>query len=194
MDITPHDPDDRSRLTGLIRGEKDAMQRDRFRAIALALDGEMTKDIEAKLGRSRAFVQRWVYAYRDHGLDAIKPGKAPGNKCRLAPDALKRFRQRVIAGPTEADGVCTLRGLDFQRILRDEFGVEYSLNGVYALLHRLGFASLAPRPRHRKADPAAQEQFKIDTPLLWMSSDGKHKIYAYRSGFRTNSEPASKAR
>ena len=80
------------------------------------------------------------------------------------------------------------------RILRDEFGVEYSLNGIYALLHRLGFSSLAPRPRHRNTDPAAQEQFKIDTPLLWISSDGKQKVYVYRSGFRTNSEPASKAR
>lgn len=34
------------------------MQRDRYQAIALALDGEMTREIEAKLGGSRAFVQR----------------------------------------------------------------------------------------------------------------------------------------
>jgi len=194
MDVTARDPDDRSRLGGLIRREKDAMQRDRYWAIALALDGEMTRDIEVKLGRSKAFVQRWVYAYRDRGLDAIKPGKAPGNKCRLSPHELERFRARVLAGPTEADGVCTLRGLDFQRILRDEFGVEYSLNGVYALLHRLNFSCLAPRPRHRKTDPEVQEQFKLDTPFFSIPSDRKHTVNAYRSGSRTNFEPASKAR
>jgi transposase len=169
------------------------VQRDRLRAIALALDGEMTKDIEAKLGRSKAFVQKWVYAYREKGLEAIKPGKAPGARPKLTPEQTREFRQRVLDGPRAEDGVCTLRGLDFQRILREEFGVEYSLNGVYQLLHRLGFSSLAPRPKHRKTDFEVQEQFKVDTPLLWMSSDGKHKVYVYRSGSRTSSAPASKA-
>lgn len=194
MDVTLRHPDDRARLTELLRRERNATQRDRYRAIALSLDGERTRDIEIKLGRSKAFVQRWVYRYRDHGLEEIRPGKAPGARCKLTPDRVERFRRRVIDGPTEADGVCTLRGLDFQRILREEFGVEYSLNGVYRLLHRLGFSSLAPRPRHRKTDPGAQEQFRTDTPLLWTSSDGKHKVYVYRSGSRTNSEPDSRAR
>ncbi len=158
MDITPHDSDGRSRLAGLTRGEKHAMQRDRFRAIALALDREMTTGIEGKLGRSKAFVQRLVYADPNHGLDATKPGKAAGNKCRLTPNELERFRQRVIAGPTEANGVCTLRGPALQRILSDEFSVEYSLNSVYALLHRLGLLSLGlvhgtgrPLPRRKNS-------------------------------------------
>lgn len=194
MDVTLRDPEDRARLTELMRRERNATQRDRYRAIALALDGEMTKDIEAKLGRSKAFIQKWVYAYRDEGLDAIKPGKAPGATPKITPEQIEQFRQRVKDGPRAEDGVCTLRGLDFKRILEEEFGAEYSLNGVYQLLHRLGFSSLAPRPKHRKTDFEAQEQFKLDTPLLWMSSDGKQKVYVYRSGFRTNSEPASKAR
>lgn len=81
MDVTPRDPDDRSRLAVLIRREKDAMQRDRYRAIALALDGEMTRDIEVKLGRSKAFVQRWGYdqilwmtpAQKDGGVPCASP-------------------------------------------------------------------------------------------------------------------------
>jgi len=192
MDVTLRDPEDRGRLNELLRRERDAMQRDRYRAIALALDDTLTKDIEAKL-RSKAFVQRWVYAYRDEGLDAINPGKAPGATPKLTPEKTERFRQRVLGGPRPEDGVCTLRGLDFQRILREEFDTEYSLNGVYQLLHRLGFSSLSPRPKHRKTDFEAQEQFKVDTPFFWMSSDAKHKVDAYRSGFKTNSEPASRA-
>jgi transposase len=63
-----------------------------------------------------------------------------------------------------ADGVCTLRAADVRRILEREFGVLYSLKGVYKLLHRLGYSSLAPRPRHRLADPAAREAFKKTPP------------------------------
>ncbi|UCE48281.1 MAG: winged helix-turn-helix domain-containing protein, partial [Phycisphaerales bacterium] len=41
-----------------------------------------------------------------------------------------------------------------------EFGVLYTLDGVYKLLHRLGYSCLKPRPRHEKADPAVQQAFK----------------------------------
>lgn len=54
-----------------------------------------------------------------------------------------------------------------RRILREEQGVELSLNATYATLHRLGYRCLAPRPRHEKQDLAAQETFKSDTaPFL----------------------------
>jgi len=68
--------------------------------------------------------------------------------------------RRLDQGATAADGVCTLRGADVRRILEQEFGVLYALPSVYKLLHRLGYSSLAPRPRHKLADPVAQEAFK----------------------------------
>ena len=74
------------------------------------------------------------------------------------------LRARLDAGPTAADGVCTLRGEDIRRILAEEFGARYTVDGVYALLHRIGYRSLAPRPKHRKADPEAQEAFKKGLP------------------------------
>lgn len=194
MDVQERNPGDRKSLSARIRRERDAVQRDRLRAIALALDGEKAEQIVRQLDRSRAFVQRWVYTYRDHGLDAVRAGKARGATPRLTAEQTEAFRQRVLAGPTDADGVCTLRGLDFQRVLREEFGVEYALSGVYKLLHRLGFSCLSPRPKHRKTDLEAQERFKESAPLLWISPDGKHRVAIYPSGSRTSSEPGSKER
>uniref|UniRef100_UPI00356B4FCE helix-turn-helix domain-containing protein n=1 Tax=Roseovarius sp. TaxID=1486281 RepID=UPI00356B4FCE len=69
------------------------------------------------------------------------------------------FRQRVLDGPTQDDGVAALKGADFLRILKEEFGVSYTLNGVYELLNRLGLSFLSPRPAHRKSDPAAMAQW-----------------------------------
>ena len=91
--------------------------------------------------------------------------------CSLTPTKLPRdqeeaFKPRLDAGPTDADGgVCTLRGKDVVRILEQEFGVRYSLDGAYDLLRRLGYACLTPRPRHRKNDPQAMAAWKQDPPL-----------------------------
>lgn len=166
MDVQERTAGDRERLRRLIREEADAAQRDRYRAIALAIDGRRTDEIIEMLERSRGFVQRWVYAYRDGGLAAIAIRKPPGKKPRLSGEQCERLQARLLSGPTEGDNVCEFRGRDIQHMLENEFGVKYSLNGVYNLLHRIGFSWLSPRPRHRQADPQAQEAFKASAPLL----------------------------
>ena len=166
MDVREREARDVQRLGELIRREENGKQRDRFRMVLLALAGEQKLRIASLLGVAKSTVENWVYAYRDGGIDALWPGKAPGATPRLTPQEQEAFRQRVLDGPREEDGVCTLRGKDVLRILNDEFGAEYSLNGVYALLHRMGFSCLSPRPRHEKNDPEAMEAFRRSAPPL----------------------------
>jgi transposase len=130
------------------------------------LGGEEAPAIAHKLGRSRRAVQDWVYRYRDRGIDGLPPTPQPGQRQRLPPGQEAEFLARLDAGPTSKDGVCTLRGKDAVAILEREFGVKYTLNGVYCLLQRLGYSSLRPRPRHENADEEAQERFREQAPLL----------------------------
>src|SRR5271168_541090 len=58
-----------------------------------------------------------------------------------------------------ADGVVAFRGVDAQRILKEEFEIECSLSSTYRLLHRMQLSWLAPRPRHPEADATAQAAF-----------------------------------
>lgn len=132
----------------------------------LALAGEECPVIQEKLGRSRDFVQSWVYAYRGGGLDALRAKKQPGRRPKLAPDQQAALAARLDAGPRPEDGVCSLRGRQIVDLLQREFGVTYTLGGAYDLLQRLGYRYLRPRPRHRQNDPAALEQFRADAPLL----------------------------
>lgn len=167
MQVAPRGEGDLQRLDALIKGEKDAMQRDRLRAARLALEGKEAMQIVTMLGRSRRFVQEWAYAYRDGGIEAIKVAKSTGRPTKLPRDKEQRFKARMLGGPTGADGgVCTLRGADAMRILEQEFGVSYTLDGVYDLLHRLGLSCLVPRPRHRKNDPQVMQKWLDDAPLL----------------------------
>jgi len=158
---------DRSELLAKARKEKNAEQKDRYLVACHAIDGVETLDIERMLCRSRGFVQRWAYAYRDGGIGALRDRPRGGSKPKIQGVKAERLKARLEAGATREDKVCTLRGKDVQRIARDELGVDISLNGAYRTLHRLGYACLAPRPRHEKQDPAAQQKFKDElAPLL----------------------------
>ncbi len=166
MEVSERVAGDRVMLDGMIARERNARQRDRLRAVAMALDGEEKASIAGELERSKSFVEDWVYAYRDGGIEAVKPGRPTGRRAMLARDKERAFLDRVDGGPKPEDQVCTLRGVDLQRILRDEFGVTYSERGVYALMKRLGYSSLKPRPIHEKHDPTRAAQFKADAPFL----------------------------
>ena len=120
--------------------------------------------IAAALGYSRRSVQSWVARYNAEGPDSLGDRPRPGQPTHLPPAEVGRLRQRIDAGPIPADGVCTLRAAELRTILAAEFGAAYSLSGVYLLLHRLGYSCLDPRPRHRKSDPVAQEDFKKKSP------------------------------
>jgi transposase len=136
----------------------------RLRAVYLAATGLSAPEVAAALGPSRRAVQRWIARYNAEGPDALGHRPRPGQPTLLPASDVGRLRERLDAGPTPADGVCTLRAKDVRAILQAEFGVAYSLPGVYALLHRLGYSCLDPRPRHPKSDPAAREDFKKKSP------------------------------
>ncbi len=166
MRLTERVAGDGERLQGLAAAERDALRRDRYRAVLLALDGGEAVEIAGSLGRSRRSVQDWAYAYRDDGIDAVQPTRRKGREPRLPRAREAELRARLDAGARVSDGVCTLRGRDVVSILEQEFGLKYSLGGAYDLLHRLGYSCLRPRPLHEKSDPAAIAEFKSQSPFL----------------------------
>jgi transposase len=167
MTVTPHTAEDRPLLHERMTREPNAKQRDRYRAVLLAMDGLEGDEIASRLARSPRFVDEWAGRYRKGGVDALVPKRQPGRPPKLTADQEAALRARLDAGPRDADGVCTLRGRDVCRIIEEEFGVVHTLGGIYDVLRRLGYSSLVPRPRHRKNDPQAVQRFvEHDAPLL----------------------------
>jgi transposase len=186
---------DVAELSRRLRGERDAEQRDRYRVVVLAIEGRETKAIQLQTSRSRGFVQRWVYAYRDWGIEGLAVRPRGGSKPKLSPEQQKRFVERFKAGPNEQDGgVCRLGGRDGVRILQQEFGVTYTLTAVYELLRRNGLSCLRPRPRHRKSDPQAQQQWLERAPFLFKKSASNTQTNTSKSGSRTKRDSGSKER
>jgi transposase len=153
--------------------QRKTLQRDRYNVILLLGDGgpegqELAREqIAAVVGRSRQFVDEWARRYRSGGgFAAIVPGKAKGKPPKLTPEQDEQLKARLDAGPSEDDGVCTFRGVDIVRIIEQEFGVIHTLGGIYDVLQRIGYSSLAPRPSHRKKDPQAVQAFVDSAPFL----------------------------
>ena len=61
MDVTERTAGDVEELHRRAADERDALRRDRYRAVLLALDGKEAVDIAEALGRARRSVQDWAY-------------------------------------------------------------------------------------------------------------------------------------
>lgn len=120
MNVKPHYPDDLEQLRHRSRQEREAKQRDRYRAVLLALEGHQAPAIAWTPGRSRGFVQRWVYVYRDRGLEAIIAKRQTGRPPNSPTTEEEPFKERFLAEPNEADGVCTLRAKELPQDSQNE--------------------------------------------------------------------------
>lgn len=166
-----------------------------LQAVILAMEGRTAPQIAAATGMSRRPVQEWVRRYNQDGIAGLSHRPRSGQPPKLPRDREQAFKQRMLAGPTEADeGLCTLRGKDAQRILREEFGAFYSLGGAIDVLHRLKLSCLKPRPRHRKNDPLAMQAWVESAPLLSRRSRAGNLNARSKSGHRTKRASASRER
>ena len=103
MQIVERTPGDSHRLRASARKEHAAGQRDRCLAAAHAIAQWETLDIAEALGRSRRSVQRWVYAYRDGGIEALRSKPQGGRAAELGAEHVAQLKARLDAGPRESD-------------------------------------------------------------------------------------------
>lgn len=177
MRVQWHEAGDAARLQALIAAERQAKQRDRFRVVLLAGEGlgerkECTREeMAAAVGRSRQFVDQWVGRYRRGGVAALYVHKQPGAEPKLSEAQQHELLGWLERGPTPEEQLAAYNGPILREKIQEHFGTLYSLPGVYALLHRLGYNDLMPRTTHPDTDPEVLEAFKKKrSPKRWRRS------------------------
>jgi transposase len=170
---------DAERLREWILAERQAKQRDRFRVVLLAGEGlgarqECTREeIAAAVGRSRQFVDQWVGRYRREGVAGLYAHKQPGAEPKLSVAQQAELLGWLERGPTPEEKLAAYNGPILREKIQEHFGKLYSLAGVYALLHRLGYNDLMPRTTHPDTEPEVLEAFKKKrSPRRWKRSNG----------------------
>jgi transposase len=143
-------------LAELAKGERDARVRQRIPAIRLVIMGQTVPQASTVVGLKQRQVRNWVHRFVAEGLKGLRDRPRPGQPKHLPTRCEEAFKAYIRQPPPAR----IWRGADLQRLLKEEFGADYSMGGVYFLLHRLGFSSLSPRPLHPQTDKKAQEDFK----------------------------------
>ena len=126
--------------------------------IANMLEGMEHEEAARLAGLSRSAAYEWHNRYEEDGIEGLRDRPRPGRQPRVDAATSARFKERIGAA-LERDGVVAFRGVDAQRILKEEFEIDCSLSSAHRLLHRIKLSWLAPRPRHPQADATAQTAF-----------------------------------
>ncbi len=79
-------PAEAKRQEPAFRSTDDRKFRDRLQVVRMASQGRLHRDIAADLGVNRKTVTRWLNAYCDGGLDALRPRNAPGKTGHIPPN------------------------------------------------------------------------------------------------------------
>ena len=153
-------------LAKIAKKEPNPRVRQRLLAVRLVVMGNTVPKAAKAVGLKQRQSRNWIYRFNAEGVDGLRDRQRPGQPVKLPRQKEQAFRERIEKGAGQKDPTRNLRVKDIQRILREEFGADYCLGGTYFLLHRLGFSSLVPRPRHPKADPQAQAEFKKNTSRM----------------------------
>lgn len=169
MNVKPHYRP--QQLQKLYRSETNARLARRIQGVYLASKGLTCPQIMEITGSARRTIQQWVAKYNTGAIEALKDSPCSGAPTKLSQKQQQAFCKRIEAGPKKQDQVSVLNGPAVKKILEREFGVSYSLWGVYHLLHRLRFSCLCPRPQHEQVDPQAQEAFKKSSLKRWIRSN-----------------------
>jgi len=142
-------------LKAQYRGATRADQRLRLQGLWLLRVGRSVPDVAAVVGVHRRTVDRWVAWYRTGGLAGVRAHRQGGHgqPRKLTAEQEARVRAEVATGRFRTT-------TDIGAWITATFGVAFRPGGVAHLLARLRAAPKVPRPRHEKADPAAQAAWK----------------------------------
>ena len=168
MNVEPHHSI--KELQHLHRSEINARMARRIKGVWLARRGLSCSKIMDVTGAKRRTIQEWVERYNRGGIERLFDQPRSGAPRKLTPEAEQKIFQRIQGGPQKTDKVSVFSAPVIREIIQREYGVLYSLTGLLDWLHRMGLSYLAPRPRHDKADPQAQEEFKKKSRKHWLKS------------------------
>jgi transposase len=167
----------------------------RMLALALVLEGASREAAARAAGMDRQTLRDWVHRYNAEGLAGLRDRPRSGRKPRLTPGQEAELAAAVERGPDpDRDGVVRWRRIDLKALIETRFAVRLHERTVGKVLRRLGFARLSVRPRHPKADEAAQEAFKKASPGWWREPcPSAPTTSRSRSGFKMRPASASRA-
>lgn len=157
-------PEQRSELFHELKVERHAKFSDRIKTILLLDDGEKYSDIAKFLFLDEGTIRNYRKRYVEGGILGLVTDIHSGKRCHLSDkekEQLSNYLQTKLCMDTK----------EIVEFIKNKFDVTYSVSGVTALLHALGFTYKKTKAVPGKANKEAQELFIIEYGRL--KSEGK---------------------
>src|SRR3954462_3144582 len=155
---------------GLTADERARRERVRLAAVEWIEQGASDQEVATRFRVTRMSANRWRRALAVGGRPALGSKGAGGARCRLSPGQLVELQELLDAGPAVwgwVDQCWTLPRI--AEVVRERFGVAYTLPGLDLLLHRLGWSVQVPA---RQAAERNEEQITAWREQTWPEIKG----------------------
>ena len=136
-------------------GARDRWVRMRLQALWLLRRGWRLEQVAEAVGTEYRSVQRWVAWYRRGGLAEVQAHAMGGVG---QPAWLTADQQEAVATSVATGRFRT--AAEIRDWIAEQYGVDYTVAGVYSLLDRLRCSPKVPRPVHAETDRAQQTAWK----------------------------------
>jgi transposase len=124
--------------------------------------GLSNEQIAVAVGWSPNTVRAWHSRYLRYGEDVlVGAGRGGRRHAYLKPEEEAAFLEGFLE-QAERGGILVVA--EIKAAYEEAVGQPVPKSTVYRMLARHGWRKIAPRPRHPKGDPAAQEAFKKNSP------------------------------
>lgn len=136
-------------------GSPQTLERVRREAVSLAMHGVSPQQIALALDRHVRTVYHWLETARDHGMRGMAARIHSGAPPKLSDRQRDELVEQLLRG-AQAHGFETdlWNGPRVQRLIREQFGVDYHVKYVPTLLKTLGFTPQKPECRARERNEA----------------------------------------
>lgn len=132
-------------------GSPEALERRRFRAIALLKNGLQPVEVAIRLKVDRRSVRRWKADFQKRGPKAIKAIPSPGRPPKLNTQAKKELERRLLKGAKAAEFPNNLWTYpQVAKLIYSRFGILYHSDHIGRLLHSLGLSTQKSRRKAAK--------------------------------------------
>ena len=145
-------PEQRAELLHELRVERHAKYSDRIKVILLLDQGKTYQSIAEHLFLDEGTIRNYRKRYIEGGIFGLVTDMHSGRRCQLSPKQLQiltiKLNESIFL---DTKGVAAF--------INETFKVEYSISGVTALLHSLGFVYKKAKAVPGKANKEEQELF-----------------------------------
>ena len=143
------------------QGTAQELERRRLRAIDLLESGNTYREVAKILDASLSSIADWARAYRNKGLNGLKPKPVPGRPAELTERQRQQLEKILLKGSLKvgySTDLWTLKRI--AEIIEKRFRVSYHPCHVWKVLKSLGWSCQKPESRALQRDEEAIRKWK----------------------------------